>query len=186
MESTALTRQRETTCHKAKEREQTQTLNFLSVFSCCFVCWFCLDRFASIKRSLFGPHLQNRVRKFSSVRTSSGLVFNHLTLPRHVYLWALSNRVDFLLQPGIGWRTISVYGGSTPAQKNWDLLVFYSLSVNVVTHLWLVDLPVSWPLSLRSADHFRRLYGCSFFFSLSLSLLPQKLASSSLYDLDRP
>ena len=42
-----------------RKREQIQTLNFLSVFSCCsnvLICWFRLQRFATGVRPLVGAH----------------------------------------------------------------------------------------------------------------------------------
>ena len=104
-----------------RKREQTQSLNFLSVFfwfSYMLVLWFHLHRFASGVRPLFGgPNfrlsLYFRGWCTTCVSTSSLPTANPLSIP---------NRP--LLLPGSRGRSISLSAGSTPAQKIWDLQFF--------------------------------------------------------------
>ena len=90
VESTTVAGQRETTCHEEKERAVTYLE--ISYRSNVFVHCFCLYRFASDLRPLFG--VQNGTRKFSSVHTSLWLVSNRTSL----WLMSLSRQI-FLPTP---------------------------------------------------------------------------------------
>ena len=106
------------------EREQTQNLDFLSVFSCCsnrFVSRFCLHWFTS------GGVWDS----FWSTPPKIGATIFSLLLPgwcstdslycRHVFWPMLLSQVVPLLPRSVGGRIISVSSGSTPVQKIWVL-----------------------------------------------------------------
>ncbi len=113
--------QRET-CHVEKERENTD-LGFSYCIFCSnvFVHWFCFNVVCLVHCPFFRAHSKMGVRNLSSLFTSSWLVFNSVSLPRNVFELTPSKQVVTLLPPGVGGRTIYVFGGSTPALKIKDI-----------------------------------------------------------------
>ena len=136
VKSTALAGQRETTCQEEKKRADRHLEFSFCIFCCSNILFrrFCLHRVATVKKPSFGSHSKMETRNLSSLYTSSWLVFNCLSLPHHVFLRTSSNRIVPLFHCVSEEGLYPFSGGTTPAQKIWDLRFFLIILINVVTH----------------------------------------------------
>ena len=154
------------------EKQRADTGLKLSFWYSVAVLTYLFAGFVSMAmRLVWGPFLEF-TRKWRlqplTVLTLPYLVFNCLFLLHCVRLLTnFQNRT-------VWWRreVISVYGGSTTAQKFWNLQFFLVVFVTVVIHPGIPDLQrVLWPDSSEASWLFRRLSVCffllSFFFCLS-------------------
>ena len=149
----SLTGQR-TTCHEEKERADTD-LKFSSWFSVVVLtaCWLVSASQVLVwYETLFRSPPPNLSRNFHLSSHFRDWCSTHVCTSSHSAANLLSNLNRPLLPPGIEGRTISVSGGSTPAQKIWDFRGGVLVILNaVVIHPRLADPQrVGWPESLRS------------------------------------
>ena len=155
----ALAGQREQQVMRRKG-EQTKTLKFLSVFSCSsnmLVCWFRLHRFVSGVGPLFGAHPKN-----------GAVIF--------VLLYFIVADVQL--------------ASSHPAANSLLIPVCPLLRSGVEERTYLFPVVLHLRRRFRTSEGFSRhfsyrsLYVCFFLLFFLFSLLPMKLASRSLYNLD--
>ena len=155
-----------------RKREQTQALNFLSIFSCpnVFVRWFCLHGFA------FGVW-----GSFSELTPKWRPKFFCLSL--HLPGWCSTSCFYFvspsrqLSNPSHPFHTASCRQEEHPfpliphrRRRPGTSGFFKSSSTNVVIHTWPTDPQVPWPKSLRCQLLNPPIDSVSAFFLIILSL----------------
>ena len=122
--------------------EQTHTLNFLSVFSCCsdvLVHWFFLHRFASCVRLFFGTH-----SKMQLVNFCLSLHLRGWYSADCLYLFSFSSQHPFQIELSPSFRLVSAGRTSFSlvpylGRKFWTSSFFESSSANTIIHMWQVD-----------------------------------------------
>ena len=148
MESIALAGQRETTCHKEKERVDTD-LEFSSwvsvvVLTCLSAAGFIFIDSPLVCDTPFRSPSPNGARKFSSIFVAS---IQLLAMSSHKLLQTKSSPYFRIVSEGGG--TISFPVVPHRSKRFGSSGFFKSFLINVVTHPRLADPQMPWPTSLR-------------------------------------
>ena len=165
------------------ERESRHRPFIFLLVSCCssnvFVRWFHLHRSGS------RAHLQIRAAVFYNLLIV--LASDH---PR-LYLFASGCKVTFKSKSSAYFHLVSegeAYPFPVVPHMIWDRL-FFVIIFNYHSHSIMTGWPKTSPLgwvTQRSSGRSCTFYACFFFACFLISLVPQKLASCSLYSLDQP